>query len=514
MKYKTIDLCAGIGGIRKGFELTGLFENVLSAEIDPAAALTYKHLFGDDPTNDLTSEEFKEKVVSTDYDVLLAGFPCQAFSSVGKKMGFRDTTRGTIFFDIADIISRTNPRAVFLENVENLVSHDHGNTIATIIRTLEEELGYRVIGVSIDEDGHFIYNRKTLVRNTKYFGIPQNRPRVYIMAFSKKIYGNAVKLLTNQLPEHSDHIVFEDVNALLDSEVDDKYYMAQGYLDTLKNHKKVQAAKGYGFGYCIVNQPGNERSVANTILATGGSGRERNLIYQPKEGVAGKLIEGRKSPLNSEGIRIMTPSEWGRLQGFIGYAFLDENGDETFEFPEGLTDGQKYKQFGNSVTIPVIKTMADFMLKCFTVLEQQQAEVVRAIAQNNQFFTKRDVMELLDLNSSQAGSLLKRMIDAKELIRVSKGVTTRYVKYQQTVELPPYGQEEKVIAYAKEKEWITNKEIQELLSISSGATNVLLWKMQKEGKIFRLARGKYSLRESHFEQLMLPIDSLLFGEKR
>ncbi len=193
MKYRTIDLCAGIGGIRRGFELTGEFENVLSAEIDPAAALTYMHLFGDDPTNDLTSEEFKEKAVSTDYDVLLAGFPCQAFSSVGKKMGFRDSTRGTIFFDIADIISRTNPRAVFLENVENLVSHDHGNTILTIIRTLEEELGYRVIGVSIDEDGHYIYNRNTLVRNTKYFGIPQNRPRVYIMAFSKKIYGNAVR---------------------------------------------------------------------------------------------------------------------------------------------------------------------------------------------------------------------------------------------------------------------------------------------------------------------------------
>ena len=127
MIYKTIDLCAGIGGIRRGFEMTGLFENVLSAEIDPYAALTYKHLFGEDPTNDLTSEDFKNEVVNTEYDVLLAGFPCQAFSRVGKQLGFRDTTRGTIFFDIADIISRTNPRAVFLENVENLVSHDKGN---------------------------------------------------------------------------------------------------------------------------------------------------------------------------------------------------------------------------------------------------------------------------------------------------------------------------------------------------------------------------------------------------
>lgn len=108
MMYKTIDLCAGIGGIRRGFELTGKFQNVLSAEIDVCAAKTYEHLFGENPLNDLTSDEFKAKVAQTDYDILLAGFPCQTFSRVGQKLGFRDTTKGTIFFDIADIISRTN----------------------------------------------------------------------------------------------------------------------------------------------------------------------------------------------------------------------------------------------------------------------------------------------------------------------------------------------------------------------------------------------------------------------
>ena len=150
MIYKTIDLCSGIGGIRRGFEMTEHFLNVLSAENDKYAAATYKHLFRDDPTNDLTSEEFKKKVDAIEYDVLLDGFPCQSFSRIGKRLGFRDSTKGTVFFDIADIISRTNPRAVFLENVEYLVSHDHGNTIDTIIKTLEEELGYRIIGVAVN----------------------------------------------------------------------------------------------------------------------------------------------------------------------------------------------------------------------------------------------------------------------------------------------------------------------------------------------------------------------------
>ena len=326
MLYKTIDLCAGIGGIRRGFELTGSFVNVLSAEIDPYAAATYKHLFGEDPTNDLTSESFKQKVDETEYDVLLAGFPCQSFSRIGKQMGFRDATRGTLFFDIADIISRTNPRAVFLENVDNLVSHDHGNTIETIIRTLEDELGYRVIGVTVDENGNYKYSRSSLVRNSKYFGIPQNRPRVYIMAFSKKKYGNAIKRLDKQLPLSNDKTIFKDINSILDSCVDDRYYMSQGYLDTLKKHRARNHSKGNGFGYCVVNQSSAEHPIANTILATGGSGKERNLVFQIKNGVAGKRIKGKRTPLNNEGIRVMTPSEWGRLQGFIGYAFLDEIG--------------------------------------------------------------------------------------------------------------------------------------------------------------------------------------------
>ncbi len=493
MIYKTIDLCAGIGGIRRGFEMTGCFINVLSAEIDPSAALTYEHLFGENPLNDVTSEDFKKKVVSTDYDVLLAGFPCQTFSRVGKKLGFRDKTRGTVFFDIADIISRTNPRAVFLENVENLLCHDHGNTIETIITTLEEELEYRVIGVSLDENGNYEYNRSTLIRNSKDFGVPQNRPRVYIMAFSKKCYGNAIKKLTMQLPERSYWTVYRDVNEIIDDVVDDKYYIAQGYLDTLKRHKSRQIKQGYGFGYSVVNDTDEEHPIAHTILATGGSGKERNLILQPKEGTAGKMLPGKKTCLNSEGIRVMTPCEWGRLQGFVGYGFLDKTGRETFSFPEGLSDTQKYKQFGNSVTIPVIKNMADFMLECFELLKNQQVDVIRALANNNIFFTKRDVMEMLDLTASKAGNLLKYMLENNEIVCVLGNKTLRYVKLGNSTDLPPYSQEEKVVKLAEEQAIITNADVQKSLRIFSTSANTLLSTLVKKGTLKRQSRGKYCL---------------------
>ena len=137
MQYKTIDLCAGIGGIRRGFELAGDFKTVASAEIDEQACRTYEHLHGDNPRNDITSDKFKQHLKTLRYDVLMAGFPCQTFSSVGLRQGFKDKIKGTIFFDIVDIIEQTTPKIVFLENVENLASHNKGNTFKTIIETLE-----------------------------------------------------------------------------------------------------------------------------------------------------------------------------------------------------------------------------------------------------------------------------------------------------------------------------------------------------------------------------------------
>ena len=427
MIYKTIDLCAGIGGIRRGFELTGSFQNVLSAEIDEAACKTYEHLFGENPKNDLTSEEFKQKVVETEYDVLLAGFPCQTFSIAGKKLGFRDATKGTIFFEIADIISRTNPRAVFLENVENLVSHDKGKTLATIIKTLEDELQYRVIGVSLDEDGSYLYTAKSFVRNSRFFGLPQNRPRAYIMAFSKRMYGDAVKALTENMPMEGRKVIAEDLNDILEPVVDDVYYMAQGYLDTLKRHKVREKAKGNGFGYIVVNAEGIEHPIANTILATGGSGKERNLIYQPKDDVAGKMIPSKKTGLNNEGIRVMTPTEWGRLQGFIGYGFVDKNGVDNFSFPVGTARAQQYKQFGNSVTIPVIEELARFMLNCFETMNNLQYEMILALAREKGTISRRDVIEHLRVSNNQASYLLGKMKNVSLLVAVvAKGRGAKY----------------------------------------------------------------------------------------
>ena len=368
MPLRTIDLCAGIGGIRKGFELTGYYANVLSAEIDRYACITYEHLYGENPFNDLTSEEFKSSVEELEYEVLLAGFPCQTFSRAGLEEGFNDETKGIIFNHIAEIIERTRPRGVFLENVDNLIRHDNGNTMRTIINRLELDLNYKVIGVSYDEHGELIYDGRCFVRNSKKFGVPQNRPRTYIMAFDRAYYGaQLVATLPNSLPDHNDLQIYEDLNDLLEFGAEPRHYMSSGYLETLEKHKARQEANGNGFGYIVVNRPGIEHPIANTILATGGSGKERNLVFDPQDGIANMIISTKTTPLNSKGIRVMTPREWGKLQGFIEYAFM-ENGVDTFSFPEGISDCQKYKQFGNSVTIPVIETMAEFMAQCFRQL--------------------------------------------------------------------------------------------------------------------------------------------------
>lgn len=367
--YRLIDLCAGIGGIRKGFERGMSVKTVLSAEIDKYACETYEHLFGENPNNDITSDEFKKLVEQTDYDILLAGFPCQTFSRVGLKEGFENEEKGQIFFHIAEIIRATRPSAIFLENVDHLVTRDKGKTFKQIIETLESDLQYSIIGVSTNEEGKHVYEPRDFVRNSKAFGVPQNRPRTYIIGFDKERFKpGKLKLLPDKLPSGSRQQLYEDLNSLLEQDVEPKYYMSSGYLETLIKHRARQEKKKYGFGYRIINEPDIEHPIANTLLATGGSGRERNLIYDPREGISGIMIAGKKTPVNDQGIRVMTPNEWGKLQGFINYGFLRENGTEGFSFPEKMPNIQKYKQFGNSVTIPAVEEMARFMQKCFNIL--------------------------------------------------------------------------------------------------------------------------------------------------
>lgn len=373
MSYKMIDLCAGIGGIRRGFELAKGFKNVLSAEIDKYACMTYEHLYGDNPENDITTEEFKQKVENTDYDILLAGFPCQAFSRAGKQLGFLDTTRGTLFFDIADMIKRTRPKAFMLENVDNLITHNKGNTFKTIIYTLVQELNYKVIGVTQNED-KIEYNARTFVRNSRNFGVPQNRPRVYIMGFDREHWGNEVDNLPDVLPGKREKAIYTDLHDLLEMNAEPEFFLASGYVATLERHKARHESKGNGFGYKIVNLPEIENPVSNALLATGGSGKERNLVLDMREGIAGVQLPARKTPLNDRGIRVMTPREWGKLQGFINYGFMDKDGKDTFSFPDGVGKAQQYKQFGNAVTIPAVEEMAKFMKKCLKQLEEHKDE--------------------------------------------------------------------------------------------------------------------------------------------
>ena len=263
--------------------------------------------------------------------------------------------------------------ALFLENVERLVTHDDGETFRIILDKLVNQLGYYVIGVDQSEPGQPTYYPKQFIRNSRDFGMPQNRPRTYIIGFDTERFPmEKLKLLPAEMPTECRDKLYRDLNDLLEKDVPAKYYMASGYLETLIRHRERQESRGYGFGYRIVNEKSIEHPIANTLLATGGSGRERNLIYDPKEGVAGLEIPGKKTPLNSKGIRVMTPTEWGKLQGFINYAFIDENGNDGFSFPVDMPDAQKYKQFGNSVTIPVIREMAEFILKCIGQLTDEE----------------------------------------------------------------------------------------------------------------------------------------------
>lgn len=323
-QFKFIDLFAGIGGFRLAFQNLG-GKCVFSSEWDKYSKQTYRANFGEVPFGDITKEETKA-YIPDDFDVLCAGFPCQAFSIAGRRGGFEDT-RGTLFFDVAEIIRRKQPKAFFLENVKGLLNHDRGRTLTTILNTLREDLDYFV------PDPEII--------NAKDFGVPQNRERIFIVGFRRDLGIDQF-----EYPEPLEEPVsIEEI--LEEGEVSVKYYLSTQYLKTLKEHRARHESKGNGFGYEIIPNDG----IANAVVC-GGMGRERNLVEDTRltNFVPVTHIKGE---VNREGIRKMTPREWARLQGF----------PDNFRIENIVSDGQAYKQFGNSVAIPAIQATAEVLIR-------------------------------------------------------------------------------------------------------------------------------------------------------
>ena len=322
-KFTFIDLFAGIGGFRLAFQNLG-GQCVFSSEWDEQAKKTYYANYGEVPFGDITKESTKN-LIPKNFDILCAGFPCQAFSLAGKRLGFEET-RGTLFFDVAEILRRYQPKAFFLENVKGLVIHDKGRTLKTILNTL-------------DEVGYVVPDPKIV--NAMYFGVPQHRERIYIVGFRKDL---GIKKEDFKYPEQKE-VTKKWIDVREEQPVPAKYYLSTQYIATLINHKARHEAKGHGFGYNIIPDDG----IAHAIVV-GGMGRESNLVIDFRQTDLTKTTR-IKGEVNKQGWRKMTPREWARLQGFPD------------DFKIVVSDASAYKQFGNSVAVPAIQATAKQLLK-------------------------------------------------------------------------------------------------------------------------------------------------------
>ena len=295
MDLNFIDLFAGIGGIRSGFE-KHFGECVFSSEWDKFAQETYNANYGEKPKGDIT--KIHEDTIPQ-FEILLAGFPCQPFSNAGLKKGFEDS-RGTLFFDVARIINHHKPRVVFLENVKGFKNHDKGRTFATVKRILED-IGYKV---------------HAKVLNAKDFGVPQNRERIYIVGFLDNV--------GFKFPSPLDKKV--KVGDILSDHIEEKYTISDKLWAGHKRRKKEHINKGNGFGYSMFDKHSSYTSTMSARYYKDGS----EILIKQKD----------KNP------RKITPKEASRLQGF----------PKGFKIP--VSDTQAYKQFGNSVAVPVINEIA------------------------------------------------------------------------------------------------------------------------------------------------------------
>ena len=313
--FTFIDLFAGIGGFRLAMQQLG-GQCVFASEIDDTARKTYAYNYGVMPFGDITKEETKA-LIPHHFDILCAGFPCQAFSQAGLRLGFKDKTKGTLFYDVATILERYQPSAFFLENVKGLLSNDKGQTIEIILGRLRE-LGYYV------PDPEIV--------NAMNFGVPQNRERVFIVGFHPRT--GITEDFNYPVPTNT-QARFGDIKEPV--AVDVKYYLSQKYWQTLVDHKERHRAKGNGFGYEIIG----DDDVANTFMA-GAMGREHNLIVDERQ--QERLPDTKyKGATNSSYVRMLTPREAASLQGF----------PRSFIIP--VSDYAAYRQFGNSVAVPAIR---------------------------------------------------------------------------------------------------------------------------------------------------------------
>ena len=326
-QFTFIDLFAGIGGMRLAFENVG-GRCVYSNEWNKYSQQTYYANFGEQPEGDITKVDAK---TIPDHDILVAGFPCQPFSiagvskkiSLGRKTGFEDKTQGTLFFDVCRILKEKRPKAFMLENVKNLKSHDKGRTFKTILESLDE-LPYKVFFAVLDGQNF----------------VPQHRERIIIVGFDMERYGDDIEFDFDITPVNPKPVMRD----ILEKKVDDKYTLSDNLWTYLQNYAAKHRAAGNGFGYGIAPLDG----VSRTISAR----------YH-KDGSEILIAQKGKNP------RRLTPRECARLQGF----------PESFVIP--VSDTQAYRQFGNSVVVPLIENVAKLIVEKIDLLESDVQNVKR-----------------------------------------------------------------------------------------------------------------------------------------
>ena len=322
--FSFIDLFAGIGGMRIAYESAG-GHCVYSNEWNKYSQQTYFANFGEQPDGDIT--QVNENDIP-DHDILVAGFPCQPFSiagvskkqSLGRATGFEDKTQGTLFFDICRILKAKRPKAFMLENVKNLCSHDKGRTFKVITESLDE-LDYDVYYQVLDGQNY----------------VPQHRERILIVGFDRRRYGDKVDFEFKLTPVEPKPIM----RNILETDVDDKYTLSDKLWNYLQNYAEKHKAAGNGFGYGIADPEG----VARTLSARYFKDGSEILIEQPG-----------KNP------RRLTPRECARLQGF----------PESFKIP--VSDTQAYKQFGNSVVVPLMSNVAQLVCEKLKELDKKASK--------------------------------------------------------------------------------------------------------------------------------------------